>query len=74
MARKRHPSFVEISSSYDLEGQDVEDVQCSQFSSVDSDLYRSISCSRTDYNFDVSVLHLFLIFVLLYVGAHNMQA
>jgi len=50
MARKRRPSFVEISSSYDLEGQDVEDVQCSQFPSVDSDLYRSFSCSGTDYN------------------------
>ena len=72
MARKRRPSFVEISSSYDLEGQDVENVQCPQFPSVDSDLYHSISNSETDYKCDVSVLYLFLIFVLLYVGAHNM--
>ena len=64
--------FCEISSSDDLEGQDVEDVQCSQFPSVDSDLYHSISNSETDYKCDVSVLYLFLIFVLLYVGAHNM--
>ena len=66
--------FCEISSSDDLEGQDVEDVQCSQFLSVDSDLYRSISSPETDYCCDVSVLYLFLIFVLLYVGAHNMLA
>ena len=68
--------FCEISSFDDLEGQDVEDVQCSQFLSVDSDIYRSISSPETDYYCDVSVLYLFLIFVLLNVGAHNhnMQA